>query len=145
MDIILEILKYVAAGAIAYAVFRYWHRGYIDNVKAAFWANVKEPLIYMSQDIDDDQVLQRVENAREKLAKHGNTYIKPADVHFFVFGTDADNAAWDFEAWREMRLQQAIDIRKAFRELKSRQMNDSGNQFGAARIFGNQQPPITQN
>jgi len=145
MEILIEILKFGSAGALAYAVFKYANRCYIDNVKAAFWANVKEPLIYMSQDIDDDQVLQRVENARAKLVKHGNTYITPEHVYFFVFGTDADNASWDFEAWREIRLQQAIDIRRKFREAKSGQMNESGNQFGAAQIFGNQQPPISKN
>lgn len=138
MDIVLELAKYGAVGIAAYLIFQYFHRQHIDDVKAAFWANVKEPLIYISQDIDDDQVLQRVANARAKLAKHGNKYITPNDVYFFVFGADSDNAAWDFEAWREMRLQQAINIRTAFRELKARQMQDSGNEFGAAKMFGGQ-------
>jgi hypothetical protein len=140
MDSVLTTLLALAAGfALAYFVFMWLHRQHLDDSRAAFWANLKEPLIYISQDIDDDQVLARVANARKKIQEHGNPYLTASDIHFFVFGTDADNAARDFEVWRDLRLQQAIDIRKAFREMKARQMNQSGNPEGAASAFSNQQ------
>jgi len=141
MEILTNVLPCFGSFALAYFVFVWLNRRHIDDAKAAFWANVKEPIIYLSQDIDDDGVLERVANARAKLAKHGNVYLRAEDVHFFVFGSDKDNAAWDFEAWRDMRLQQAIDIRRAFRELKARQMGDSKNEFGAAEMFGGQKNP----
>ena len=124
--------------ALAYIAFRWLHNRKIDDAKAAFWSTVKEPLIYLSQDIDDDQVLARVENARAKLAKHGNPFLTANDVYFFVYGSDGENATWDFEAWRDMRMQWAIDTRRAFREMKARQMAESQNGFAAGQMFSGQ-------
>lgn len=146
MDGITFILIGLLAGSImAYLLFQYLNQRRIDDQRAAFWANVKEPLCYRSQDIDDDGVLLRVENARKKLKEHGNVFLNPAtDVHFWVYRSDATDASADFEAWRDIRDQQAIEIRQRFRELKSAQMAASGNPFGAATTFGQQQRP-TQN
>lgn len=142
MDSFLPILTLIGGAVGAWVVFQWLHRRHIDDSKAAFWANLKEPLIYLSQDIDDDQVINRVMNARKKLLEHGNPYLTPDDVYHYVFGTDADNASRDFEVWRDLRLQQAIDIRKAFREMKARQMQQSNNPTGAASAFSNQQPSV---
>lgn len=139
MDITIGILVFFAGLISAYLLFKYLNDRRLDDQRAAFWANVREPLCYRSQDIEDDAVAQRAENARKKLSEHGNAYLNPAtDVHFWVYRADVQDATADFMAWADLRDMQSQEIRKAFRELKARQMAGAGNEFGAAKMFGQQ-------
>lgn len=143
MDGITVNLLFLGAGLIgAYLLFQHLNRRKIDDQRAAFWANVKEPLCYRSQDIEDTEVTQRAENARKRLREHGNVWITPADVYCWVYRSDADDATADFMAWADLRDRQAQDTRKAFRELKARQMAGEGNPTGAAELFGQQKTAV---
>ena len=132
-------LIFLAIGLIgAYIFFRWQNRRRLDDQIAAFWANVREPLCYRSQDIEDDEVALRAENAKKKLAFHGNGFLTPNDVYFWVYRSDKDDATADFMAWADLRDRQAQEIRKAFREMKTQQMAAAGNPFGGAQMFGQQ-------
>lgn len=139
MDTTIGLLIFAAGLLSAYLLFKWLNDRRLDDQVAAFWANVREPLCYRSQDIEDLQVAERAENARKKLSLHGNKYLNPAtDVYFWVYRSDKDDATADFMAWADLRDIQAQEIRKAFRELKARQMSDNGNPFGGAQMFGQQ-------
>lgn len=139
MDGITLVLMGLVSGAIvAYLVFQHLHRQRMDDQVAAFWANVREPLCYRSQDIEDADVVMRAENAKAKLSLHGNKYLTGADVYYWVYRSDKDDATADFMAWADLRDLQAQEIRKAFRQLKASQMESAGNQQGAAQMFGQQ-------
>ncbi len=139
MDAItLNLLVLMAGGVGAYLFFKWQHQRWIDDQTAAFWSNVREPLCYRSQDIEDEGVVERAANAKKKLALHGNRYIGANDVFFWVYRSDKDDATADFMAWADLRDGEAQQIRKAFREAKARQMADAGNPTGGAQMFGQQ-------
>lgn len=136
--ITLNLLVLMAGATGAYLFFRWRHQRWLDDQVAAFWANVREPLCYRSQDIEDDEVAARAENAKQKLKLHGNQYISAADVYCWVYRSDKDDATADFMAWADQRDLQAAEIRKAFRALKATQMEQAGNPQGAGQLFGQQ-------
>lgn len=107
--------------------------GRAKDSEAMFWSTIAEPLIYRTQDIDDDGAMMRAENARQKLKEHGNLYLKATDVHCFLWGADHEEPTLDFQRWADMADRRATSIREAYRKEKARR-----NPAAAAELLAGQ-------
>ena len=115
-----------------FAVYVWSQRRAISDGKALWWATISEPLHYVSDDPDDDNVSVRAANARAKLAAHGNKYLNPeADVWEYVYSAMPQTATRDFAAWQDYVQLDVITRREAWRAQKVQWNSEAAKQqFG---------------
>lgn len=120
--------------ALMFAAYVWLQQRKISDGKALWWATVSEPLHYVSDDPDDDNVVLRAEGAREKLRAHGNKYLNPeADVWEFVYSAMPQTATRDFAAWQDYVQLEVVKRREAWRMQKAQ-----WNEGAAKRQFAGQ-------
>jgi hypothetical protein len=92
----------------------------ISDAQAMFWASVSEPLFFISRHAFDFDVVERANEAREKLKEHGNRWLDPEkDVRVWVYGSDIANPSRDFSTFHELALKRALMEMEAFRVQKT--------------------------
>lgn len=103
-----------------FAVYVWKQRREISDGKAMWWATISEPLDYVMDDIEDTGVVERAQNARAKLALHGNKMLNPVtDVWEYVYRADPMTPTMDFSLWKDTTLLNIKQRKEAWRKQKT--------------------------
>jgi hypothetical protein len=115
---VLILLLIMAAGIIAWMIWS--AKREISDAQAMFWASVSEPLFFISRHAFDFEVVAMADEARAKLAEHGNKWLDPEkDVRCWVYGSDISNPSRDFSTFHELALKRALIEMEAYRVQKT--------------------------
>ena len=118
-----------------FAVYVWKQRRKVSDGKAFWWANVCEPIFYVSGDPFDETVTQRAATARALLEAHGNGYLNPeTEVWEYVYSATPETATRDFSRWQDWVLLNVTRRREEWRQRKA-----ENNQRAAEQMFAGQQ------
>lgn len=120
-----------------FAVYVWKQRREISDGKAMWWSTVCEPLAYVMDDPEDYAVTQRAENARAKLALHGNKLLNPeTDVWDYVYRADPMTPTMDFSLWRDTTLLHIKQRTEAWRKQKAEyNLAEAKSKFAGQSVF----------
>lgn len=128
MSVETVLFLVTAVGIAAYRLALWVMQKHGENAEAAFWSNVRHPLIYEMPDATDisrQETVLQYERALEMLEKHGNKWLgrtrkeREKNVFIWIWAADEQNTVVDFEGWQRINIARRQQTFEAFYALKA--------------------------